>query len=169
MLPSQSKYPPLTVRRNISLFHLLFGLLIFLAILPAGVCMQSPSFVEPKVGWLARTLSSVVAVVAGASIAGQPSAVEPSTNVETTDNSIPPSLADNSSNSSTNHPTPRKLKRRRRGYRHRMALSFSTWHALCCCHGVAHRLLGIAWLTGCRHDSEVVAMAWLMHLPWRGV
>ena len=66
------------------------------------------------VGWLARTLSSVVAAVAGASIAGQPSAVEPSTFVETIDNSIPPSLADNSSNSSTNHPTPRKPKRRHR-------------------------------------------------------
>ena len=110
VLPSQSKCPPLTVQRNISLFHLLFGLLIFFAILPAVVCMQSPSFVEPKVGWLARTLSSVVAAVAGALIAGQPSAVEPFTNGETTDNSIPPSLADNSSNSSTNHPTPGKPK-----------------------------------------------------------
>ena len=114
VLPSQSKCPPLSVRRNISLLHLLFCLLIFLVILPAVRCMESQSFVEPKIGWLARTLSSVVAAVTGASIAGQPSAVEPSTNVQSTDNSIPLSLDDNSNNSSTNHPTPRKPKRRRR-------------------------------------------------------
>ena len=114
VLPSQSKCPPLSVRRNISLLHLLFCLLIFLVILPAVRCMESQSFVEPKIGWLARTLSSVVAAVTGASIAGQPSAVEPSSFVETIDNSIPPSLADNSSNSSMNHPTPRTPKRRRR-------------------------------------------------------
>ena len=162
VLPSQSKYPPLTVRRNISLFHLLFGLLIFLAILPAVVCMQSPSVVAPKVGWLARTLSSVVAAVAGTSIAGQPLAVKPSTNVKTTDNSIPPSLADNSSNSSTNHPTPRKLKRRRQGCRHRMAwevfdiacLMLLPWRgSQAVGHRMAHRLS--PWHGGCRHR-----MAW---------
>ena len=109
----QSKCSPLIVRRDISLFYLLFGLLIFLAILTAVGCIPSPSFVEPEVGWLAMVLSFMVAAVNSASIAGQPSVVELSTNVEPTNNSIPQSLADNSKNSSVNHPTPHKRKRRR--------------------------------------------------------
>jgi len=105
---------------SISLFHLLFGLLIFLSILPAVGCMPSPSFVEPEVGWFARALTSVVAAVVGASIAGEPSAAEPSINVAPTDNSIPPSPVDNlnDSSSTTNdsttiHPNPPRKRRRR--------------------------------------------------------
>ena len=75
-LSPQRRCPPLKVKMSISLFHLLFGLLIFLSILPAVGCMPSPSFVEPEVGWFARALTSVVAAVVGASIAGEPSAAE---------------------------------------------------------------------------------------------
>ena len=75
-LSPQRRCPPLKVKMSISLFHLLFGLLIFLSILPAVGCMPSPSFVEPEVGWFARALTSVVAAVFDASIAGEPSAPE---------------------------------------------------------------------------------------------
>ena len=85
----ERKCPPLKARSNISLFHLLFGILIFLAIVPAVGCLPSPSFVEPELGWFATALTSVVAAVTGASIAMQPSAAEPSNNVASTDNSMP--------------------------------------------------------------------------------
>ena len=126
-LTRQRECPPLKVRMSISLFNLLFGLVIFLAILPDVGCLSSPSFVEPKVCWFARAFTSVVAAVTGASIAGQPSAAEPSINVASTgqpsaaepsinvastDNSIPPSPADNSSNNSSTNPNPPHKRKR---------------------------------------------------------
>jgi hypothetical protein len=72
------------------------------------------------------------------------------------------------------------------GCRHGTARRLSPWHgsetvAMArlggCRHGMAWRLpashglevAGISWHGGCLHGIEVVAMAWLMLLPWHGV
>ena len=47
------------------------------------------------------------------------------------------------------------------GSRHGMAYRLFPWRGL--------EVVVIPWLGGCRHGSEVVGMAWLMLLPWRGV